>query len=115
MPRRSDAKLNLSIGRRIRRIRELRGLTQAQLAEAAGLQPVSISRLEAGERAVSVANLARLADALSTQLGDLVDDGRPIAARHIDSEEAELLTSWRSLGQPQQALLRQLILELRKS
>jgi len=49
---------------RLRAARELRKLSQAELAEAAGLQPSAVSHFETGGRSPSFDNLKRLADAL---------------------------------------------------
>lgn len=49
---------------RLRSARELRELSQAELAERAGLPATSISHFEAGSRKPSFDNLRRLADTL---------------------------------------------------
>lgn len=49
---------------RLRTARELRKLSQAQVAEKSGLQPSAVSHFETGQRAPSFENLKRLADAL---------------------------------------------------
>ncbi len=50
---------------RLRSSRELRGLSQADLAVKSGLQASAISHFETGRRSPSFDNLRRLADALS--------------------------------------------------
>ena len=50
---------------RLRLVRERKGLSQAELADKAGLQPSAISHFETGRRAPSFENLRALADALS--------------------------------------------------
>lgn len=52
--------------------REFRGLTQAQLAEAAGLAQATIAQIEGGQRKGSAAVLKRVARALRIDLDDLV-------------------------------------------
>jgi transcriptional regulator with XRE-family HTH domain len=49
---------------RLKAARELRGLSQEQVAERSGLQPSAISHFETGSRKPSFDNLKRLADAL---------------------------------------------------
>lgn len=51
--------------------REHRGLTQAELAEAAGTKAAYLSQIETGTRDGSRKLLARLADALDVDLADL--------------------------------------------
>lgn len=56
----------------LRVFRELRDLTQTQLAAAAGIPQTTISKIETGERIGTVDNLSRLAAALHVDLEDLV-------------------------------------------
>lgn len=55
----------MNIGERIRIIRELRGWSQAELAERSRLEPSAISHFETGRRVPSVVNLLKLAEALT--------------------------------------------------
>jgi len=57
----------------IRVWREYRGLTQHQLAEAAGISVPYLSQLESGKRKGSAEVLAALARALDLKLDDIVD------------------------------------------
>ncbi|OOG22757.1 transcriptional regulator [Thioalkalivibrio denitrificans] len=52
--------------------REYRGLTQAQLAQQAGVDKTYISQIESGRKTGSVKILRQLADALEVELDDLV-------------------------------------------
>jgi transcriptional regulator with XRE-family HTH domain len=52
------------LGKSIRKVRELRGLSQAALAGAAGLQGNSVALIERGERNVSMESLNALAQVL---------------------------------------------------
>src|SRR5690242_13914706 len=49
---------------RLRRARDLRGLSQAQLAAKSGLPPATVSHFESGPRKPSFDNLKALASAL---------------------------------------------------
>lgn len=53
-----------NIGDRIREARELRKLSQGDLAERVGLHPAAISHFETGKRRPSVGNLVKLCTAL---------------------------------------------------
>lgn len=57
---------------RLRATRELRGLSQTDLAKRTGLQPSAISHFETGKRAPSFDNLKRLADALGASIDYLL-------------------------------------------
>ena len=54
--------LAVLIGQNIQRFRRSAGMTQAQLAEKINVSTAFISRVERGEKYVSVKNLAALAD-----------------------------------------------------
>jgi DNA-binding XRE family transcriptional regulator len=58
----------LEPGFQIARLRILRGLTQAQLAEKVGTKQPSIARLENGSSLPSISFLTKLADALDARL-----------------------------------------------
>ena len=57
---------------RIRRLREARWLTQAELAKRARLHPVSLARIETGAAVPRVTTLRRLAKALGVGVGKLI-------------------------------------------
>ena len=52
--------------------RDYRGMTQARLGEAAGLDQADVSRIERGQREPSGRTLRALAGALDVTVGDLV-------------------------------------------
>lgn len=54
----------------VKRIREERGLSQAKLAARSGLNPVTINRIEHGDRSPTVTTLEKLADALECEVSD---------------------------------------------
>ena len=58
----------LEPGFQVARLRMLRGLTQAQLAEMVGTRQPSIARLENGTSAPSLSFLTRIAEALGAKI-----------------------------------------------
>lgn len=56
----------------VRVYRELRGLTQAALAERSGVNRVQIADIEAGRKTGSVETVRKLAEALNVSIDDLV-------------------------------------------
>lgn len=56
--------METSFTERLRNARNNRGLSQAELAQRAGLEPSAVSHFEAGRRQPSFHNLRKLADAL---------------------------------------------------
>ena len=72
----SDVTLAHDVGSRfmghLKRARLVRGMTQAQLAKAAGLPQSAISHFESGRRLPSLKNFAALCNALGVQAGSLL-------------------------------------------
>ena len=64
-------------GERVKAYRELRGLTQPQLAEQTGIPPTSLSRIETNGRKVTLEEAVRLADVLNISLGQLAGVEEP--------------------------------------
>lgn len=62
------------LGERIARTRETRGLTQEELAEAADIGRVTISRLENGEQSPRYRTIEKIADALDVAIPMLLTD-----------------------------------------
>jgi transcriptional regulator with XRE-family HTH domain len=69
MPLETDIRVRFS--RRLRELRQERGLSQEELAFRAGLHRTYVSSAERGERNVALVNLERLAKALDVHLRDL--------------------------------------------
>ena len=59
------------IGRRIRQIREEKGITQEDLAGEAGLNRAYVGYIERGERNPSTSTLEKIAKSLKVALKDL--------------------------------------------
>ena len=67
-----DADLQRRFGTTVRALRRDRGLTQAELAQAAGLSTVYLSHLERGYRGPSLQAAIRIAGALHLRPSTLV-------------------------------------------
>ena len=63
-----------AFGRRLRRLRQERGLSQEQLAHIAQLDRTYVSSCEAGRRNATIKTVARLAEALDVDPATLVSD-----------------------------------------
>ena len=86
------------LGGRIRLLREQRGLSQEKLAERAGLTSKFLGEVERIETNPSTTSIARLASALSVNVGDLFEAGDhllPVPATQLDRVQE----TYRSLGQ----------------
>lgn len=62
----------MEFGRRLRELRNERGLSQERLAEAAGLERTYISQAEQGRRNTTLLTMQKPACALDVQLTELV-------------------------------------------
>lgn len=67
-----ERRLSLMVARRLRALRQARGLTQDELAAGLGVRRESLSRYEHGERAISLALLLDMAEALDCSMFDLL-------------------------------------------
>jgi len=65
--------IKVLFGQRLREIREQKGLSQERLAALAGLNRTYISKIERGERTVSIKTVAALAQGLEVEAKDLFD------------------------------------------
>jgi len=88
------------IGKNIKILRQMQGVTQTRLAEAVGVAPAYISQIESMIRVPSVKVTHRIADPLGTTVGTLL------------GENPEATTDGRLSRLEQIHLLKRLVLEL---
>jgi transcriptional regulator with XRE-family HTH domain len=62
----------LKFGLKIRELRTIKGLSQEDLADLAGLHRTYVGGIERGERNVAFLNIVKLAKALEVSLSDLM-------------------------------------------
>jgi transcriptional regulator with XRE-family HTH domain len=92
-----DEAIRLRIGRNVRRLRELRQLTQVQLAEMVGTNnDRHMGQIERGEVNVGLNYLAKIADSVSVDIAELFfndqpspDDPPGVIAIFVTPEELE--------------------------
>lgn len=113
MPKNRNPELLRRVGRRVAQARAERGFTQERLAEAVGIEPVSLSRLETGDRALSLSTLGEIAGALDLGLGALIGVENDLPTPALDPQEAELLRGFGKLPGHRRDLVLRLIEELR--
>lgn len=80
-----DASVASSIAERIAARRRERGLSQRALADLLGMDQSAVSRIESGDRRVSVDELSRIAQALDTNVGALL--GKPATGSRLAAAE----------------------------
>jgi transcriptional regulator with XRE-family HTH domain len=66
--------IKLTFGKRLRELRQAKGMTQESLAHEAGLDRTYVSSVERGERNISLENIQRLALALGVNIKDFFKD-----------------------------------------
>jgi transcriptional regulator with XRE-family HTH domain len=96
--------------RRLRAARELRRLSQAELAERARLQQAAVSHYESGTRRPSLRNLRRLSESLEVTTDYLV--GRSESTEPMPSPEEPLFQDFGRLTTADRELARQLVAQL---
>lgn len=78
------AEIDIAVGRALNRLRAERGLTVTALAEAAGVSPPMVSRIEKGQVSPSLATLAALAGALQVPvMALLAASDTPADVHHV--------------------------------
>jgi len=65
--------INEEVGFNIRRIREVRGISQEELAVLAGLHRAYIGQIERGEKNIGLINLEKIAKSLNVSIKVLLD------------------------------------------
>lgn len=80
-----DEPLSTVVGEFLRKARERKGLSQAQLAEAMGLKQQSVSKWEAGDSTPGLLRMQELATHLDIELVDL------LVAAGVDAEDIPLI------------------------
>lgn len=103
-------KTTSSFRRRLRAARELRGLSQADLADRAGLLQSAVSHYETGSRRPSFTNLRRIAEAMEVTTDYLV--GRAKRPDVVDPSEEPLLRDFERLSLSDRQLARDLVAKL---
>src|SRR5690606_774573 len=79
------------VGSKIRDLRKQKGLSQEQLGEIAGFHFSYIGGIERAEKNISLLNLAKIADALDTEVYELFSYTRSVkASNHTGSKEEEI-------------------------
>lgn len=76
--------IDIAVGQRIRAVRELRGLTQTDLAKAAGVTFQQIQKYERGTNRVSASRLMLISHALGQPVSAFFDSVEPDASDGLD-------------------------------
>ena len=74
---------NISLGQKVKALREKAGLNQGQIAQFLGVDQSNISKCEKGERQFQVDHLERLGSLFGVSLGDLMNEEMMVAPLQI--------------------------------
>ena len=86
LSRRDDDDLERRLGVLAARLREGRGVSQATLAEELGHDQSFVSRIEHGERRITVVELLRWAAALGTSFSELTRELHVVWSEQVETE-----------------------------
>ncbi len=65
--------IKISVGKRVKELRNKLGVSQEELADLAGLDRTYITSVECGKRNISIVNIEKLATALKVSLKEFFD------------------------------------------
>ncbi len=99
----------ISIGARIRELREKCGLSQGDIERASGMMRAYISRIERGHTVPNLESIERFATALGVPVHELFRDGEPSKA---SNPIAEMIAGYLRKMKPAE---RELLLKLARS
>lgn len=83
----------INLGATLRRLRQLRDLTLADMAYTVGLDPANLSRLERGKQGYSPIVLEKIAHFLGMRLSELFREAEREAGDHVREEGASYASS----------------------
>lgn len=88
----------MSIGKNIKRLRESRGLTQAELGKIAGVTDKAVSTWENGSADPRMGAIQRMADYFGVRKCDIIDDEPASTSYELSAEEIHLVEMFRILN-----------------
>ncbi|MFZ6726402.1 helix-turn-helix domain-containing protein [Undibacterium sp. MH2W] len=97
----SEKQLAREVGGIIAIRRKAKGLTQAQLAEQMEIEKETVSRIETGHIAPTLARLAQIAKLLDCEISDLLKISTP----DVSDQALALMNRMEDLSQSQQTIL----------
>lgn len=100
----SEKQLAREVGGIIAIRRKAKGLTQAQLAEQMDIEKESVSRIETGHIAPTLARLAQIAKLLDCEISDLLK----ISSPDVSDQALALMNRMEDLSEGQQTILLEL-------
>lgn len=69
----SESEIYIAIGKKIKSIRESKGITQQAVADICDFEKSNVSRIESGRTNMTIKNLFKISQALNVKMKELVD------------------------------------------
>lgn len=111
---RQDQKFTTAVASAVKAARLSKGVSQAALAHALGIEATTLSRYEVGARTFPLPLLGRVAEVLGVEVVELlpaVRKGKPDEPASIDDVEA----AWEGMSEDRRALLVKIAREFSRS
>ena len=83
--------LSKNLGRRIKQIREMRGIKQVTLAERLNMEPSNLTRIESGYQFPKEENLVKIAQILEVEVGDLFQNNNQVSREEMLSKVSDII------------------------
>ena len=83
--------LSKQLGRRIKQIREMRGIKQVTLAERLNMEPSNLTRIESGYQFPKEENLVKIAQILEVEVGDLFQNNNQVSREEMLSKVSDII------------------------
>jgi len=120
--------IDIGVGKRVRAIRKMRGLSQTELAKATGVKFQQVQKYETGANRISCSRIAFIAKVLDVQISDFFVGiaGVPQESEHgekttkglpdlwFDMKSIAILAAIDSLSDPQREAFLSLLFEISK-
>lgn len=91
--------IDAQIGRRLRLFREMKGITQVNLAAKVGLTFQQIQKYEHAQNRISCSKLVEISDALGVGLADFFEEILGIEGKEFSNEELFMISNIRKQRQ----------------
>lgn len=87
------SELTVEFGKKVRSLRQGKGMSQEELAFKAGLSPAHLGQIERAQKKPTLETIGRLADALGVVVVDLFAFDAPVQAENRNNETIEKINS----------------------
>lgn len=91
--------IDAQIGRRLRLFREMKGITQVNLANMVGLTFQQIQKYEHAQNRISCSKLVEISDALDVGLADFFEEILGVESKKVSNEELAMIANVRKQRQ----------------